>query len=200
MQPRLTRSRTESIIAGVCGGLGEYFGVDPVIVRLIFVLITLTTGVGVIIYPVLWIVMPKAPEPAQAPGAPANYVLERKEAQQSAYVRHEAAMYEPAGRAGSGPIPPSKYNFDPITGQPIAREPAATGQTVNLDDPMQHPITASGQPGYGPAPSPARRWRWLGFTLLAIGILALSDALGINTDFVFPIIMIGIGVLLLRRR
>ena len=60
MQPRLMRSRTEVIIAGVCGGLGEYFGLDPVIVRLIFVLVTLTTGLGFIVYPVLWLVMPKA--------------------------------------------------------------------------------------------------------------------------------------------
>jgi phage shock protein C len=199
MQPRLTRSRTESVIAGVCGGLGEYFSVDPVIVRLIFVLVTLTTGIGVIIYPVLWVVMPKG-EPAQAPNAMPHYVLERKDAQQSAYVRHEAAVYEPAGRTGSASIPPSQYNFDPITGQPIARESASTGQTVNLDDPMQHPITASGQPGYSPAPPPARRWRWLGFTLLAIGVLALADAMGINTDLVFPFIMIGIGAMLLRRR
>src|SRR5919202_5399970 len=60
MQPRLMRSRTEVIIAGVWGGLAEYFGLDPVIVRLIFVLVTLTTGIGFIVYPVLWLVMPKA--------------------------------------------------------------------------------------------------------------------------------------------
>src|SRR5947208_10342328 len=63
MEPRLRRSRTEVIIAGVCGGLAEYFGIDPVIVRLIFVLVTLTTGIGVLIYPVLWLVMPKAEQP-----------------------------------------------------------------------------------------------------------------------------------------
>src|SRR5262245_36669406 len=60
MQPRLMRSRSEVIIDGVCGGLGEYFVLDPVIVRLIFVLVTLTTGLGFIVYPVLWLVMPKA--------------------------------------------------------------------------------------------------------------------------------------------
>src|SRR2546428_3273110 len=63
MEPRLRRSRTEVIIAGVCGGLAEYFGIDPVIVRLIFVLVTLTTGIGVLLYPVLWLVMPKAEQP-----------------------------------------------------------------------------------------------------------------------------------------
>ena len=61
------RSRTEVIIAGVCGGLAEYFGLDPVIVRLIFVLVTLTTGIGFIVYPVLWLVMPKAGASASGP-------------------------------------------------------------------------------------------------------------------------------------
>ena len=60
MQPRLMRSRTEVIIAGVCGGLAEYFAIDPVIVRLIFVLVTLTSGIGLLVYPILWMVMPRA--------------------------------------------------------------------------------------------------------------------------------------------
>ncbi|NTV66030.1 MAG: PspC domain-containing protein, partial [Oscillochloris sp.] len=60
MQTRLTRSPTESMIAGVCGGLAEYFNIDPVIVRLIFVLVTLTSGLGLPVYLVLWIVMPRA--------------------------------------------------------------------------------------------------------------------------------------------
>src|SRR5215510_3873125 len=63
MQPRLMRSRTEVIIAGVCGGLAEYFAIDPVIVRLIFVLATLTSGIGLLVYPILWLVMPKAGAP-----------------------------------------------------------------------------------------------------------------------------------------
>jgi phage shock protein C len=59
MQPRLTRSATESMVAGVCGGLAEYFNIDPVIVRLIFVLVTLTSGLGLPVYVVLWMLMPK---------------------------------------------------------------------------------------------------------------------------------------------
>ena len=70
MQPRLMRSRTEVIVAGVCGGLAEYFAIDPVIVRLIFVLVTLTSGIGLLVYPVLWLVMPKAG--AQSGGKPAK--------------------------------------------------------------------------------------------------------------------------------
>src|SRR5215211_6147998 len=80
MQPRLMRSRTEVIIAGVCGGLAEYFAIDPVIVRLIFVLVTLTTGIGVIVYPVLWLVMPKAILPT--PGAPRPFAADAARWQQ----------------------------------------------------------------------------------------------------------------------
>lgn len=58
---RLKRSRNDRMIAGVCGGLAKYMDVDPTIVRLIFALGTLFTVVfpGVLIYLVMWIVMPK---------------------------------------------------------------------------------------------------------------------------------------------
>lgn len=64
MQPRLTRSRTDRMIAGVCGGLGQYFGVDPVIVRLIFVVIALSTGITLVVYPILWLIMPESSRPS----------------------------------------------------------------------------------------------------------------------------------------
>lgn len=64
MQPRLTRTRSDRMIAGVCGGLGHYFGVDPVIVRLIFVVLAITTGITPILYPVLWLIMPESNTPA----------------------------------------------------------------------------------------------------------------------------------------
>ena len=60
MIPRLLRPRTERMIGGVCGGLGLYFGLDPVIVRLLFVVLAFTTGLTLILYPILWLVMPDA--------------------------------------------------------------------------------------------------------------------------------------------
>lgn len=51
------RRGSDRIVAGVCSGLAHYFGVDPIIVRLIFVLVTLFHGVGILIYIVLWVVM-----------------------------------------------------------------------------------------------------------------------------------------------
>ncbi len=56
-RPRLTRSRTDKVIGGVAGGLGHYLGVDPVILRIAFVVL-LFTGPGFLLYIVGWIVMP----------------------------------------------------------------------------------------------------------------------------------------------
>lgn len=55
---KLYRSRKNRIIAGVCGGLGEYFKIDPVLLRIAFVLIALADGVGILIYIILIIIVP----------------------------------------------------------------------------------------------------------------------------------------------
>jgi phage shock protein C len=71
MQKRLHRSRTEKMIAGVCGGLAEYFDVDPTLIRVLWVLTVLLAGTGVLLYIVLWIVMPlDMPAPPGPPGPP----------------------------------------------------------------------------------------------------------------------------------
>lgn len=70
MQKRLYRSRTDSMIGGVCGGLAPYFDVDPVIVRIAFVVIAMIEGVGVVAYVIMWLVVPLEPaEGAEAPAA-----------------------------------------------------------------------------------------------------------------------------------
>jgi phage shock protein C len=55
---RLYRSRSQKMIAGVCGGLGEYFDVDPVLIRLLFVVTAFISGAGLLAYVILWIVVP----------------------------------------------------------------------------------------------------------------------------------------------
>lgn len=62
-QPKkLRRSLDDKIIAGVCGGLGKYFDVDPLIFRILFVLLTIFGGSGVLLYIILWIVIPEKAE------------------------------------------------------------------------------------------------------------------------------------------
>ena len=64
MEKRLQRSRTEKMIGGVCGGLAEYFGIDPTIVRVLWVVVTLLGGAGLLAYLILWVIMPlEAPGP-----------------------------------------------------------------------------------------------------------------------------------------
>ncbi len=59
MDRKLVKSATNRKIAGVCGGLGEHFGIDPTIVRLLFVLAVLYAGHGILLYIVLALVMPE---------------------------------------------------------------------------------------------------------------------------------------------
>ncbi len=57
---RLTRSVKDRMIGGVCGGIGEYLGVDPTAIRVAYALLTLFTAFcGIILYPILWIIMPQ---------------------------------------------------------------------------------------------------------------------------------------------
>lgn len=55
---RLTRSKNH-IFGGVCGGIAEYFDIDPTLVRVAYVLLTLfTVFCGIVLYPILWIIIP----------------------------------------------------------------------------------------------------------------------------------------------
>jgi phage shock protein C len=56
---RLHRSRRDRVFLGVCGGLGEYFASDPLFIRLVFVFIALTGGIGILAYLLLAIILPE---------------------------------------------------------------------------------------------------------------------------------------------
>lgn len=55
---KLYRSTTDRRIGGVCGGLGEYFAVDPTIIRIIFAIL-LFAGVGFLAYIIMWVIVPR---------------------------------------------------------------------------------------------------------------------------------------------
>ncbi len=59
---KLYRSRKNKILGGVCGGLGEYFNIDPSLVRLLWVFVFLMGGSGLLIYIIFWIVLPEEEE------------------------------------------------------------------------------------------------------------------------------------------
>jgi phage shock protein C len=62
MKKKLYRSKKDHMIAGVCGGIAEYFDIDPTLVRLLTVLFVLLGGAGVAVYVIAWIVIPKNTE------------------------------------------------------------------------------------------------------------------------------------------
>lgn len=97
MNTKLVRSERDKMIAGVCGGLANYFGIDAAIVRLVFVLAVLS-GVSPLVYLVLWLVMPSE----LAPTAPQQQVVATR-----AFPDH--------------PRPVEEWQFDPYTGEPIRK-------------------------------------------------------------------------------
>jgi phage shock protein PspC (stress-responsive transcriptional regulator) len=76
---RLYRSKTHRVIGGVAGGLGEYLDVDPVLMRVLFVITFFAGGVGILAYIIAWIIIPEQPREStmttpvdpQQQGAPA---------------------------------------------------------------------------------------------------------------------------------
>ena len=61
MAKKLFRSRGNKMIAGICGGLAEYFDADPTIVRLIMSLLVLAGGLSIWVYLIAWIIIPEQP-------------------------------------------------------------------------------------------------------------------------------------------
>ncbi|HQF33995.1 MAG TPA: PspC domain-containing protein [Petrotogaceae bacterium] len=61
MSKRLYKSRTEKVIDGVCGGIAEYFGIDPTLVRLLWIASIFAGGAGIILYIIAMIIIPTEP-------------------------------------------------------------------------------------------------------------------------------------------
>lgn len=202
MQDRLMRSRHDRMLSGVCGGLGVYFEIDPTIVRLVMVLLAFT-GLGVLLYAALWIVMP-----SELPGSGPLPPPQAQNLGNTWQPFVPPSSYDP--RTAVNAPDSGRFRYDPYTGQPLPQAQAeqvqtATGQTVQLTDESGQPAVIS--PAYVPimpvpTPIPARRRNSkpvLGLILVGIGILAFADNLNID-QFVLPLLLIGLGAVLLLRQ
>jgi len=98
---RLYRNTEHTYIAGVCSGLGEYFRTDPIVIRILFLLLVFAKGFGIILYLVLWIAVPKAKTPKQKlemKGEPINISnIEKSIREEQAQVKES---YKKHGLAG----------------------------------------------------------------------------------------------------
>jgi phage shock protein C len=119
MEKRLYRDEYRKKIAGVCAGLSDYLSIDPALVRLFFVLACIFHGGGLLIYIILWIVLPKRPYPF--PGGPTvDYTVPP----QNADAQNAGA---PGGTPfGSNPFPGNTYGGNPFPNQPFETKPSGT--------------------------------------------------------------------------
>jgi phage shock protein C len=146
------RSRSDKMIGGVAGGIGHYLAIDPVIVRLGFVALVFS-GIGLLLYPLLWIIMPVEPDVPAYVAQPGN----------PSYGQASAAGNDPADQ--EIPI----HNV----------KPTENSSTEDIR---------------------ARRNRTLGTILVGVGAFILvGKVLPWLIPFIFPAVLVGAGILLLRR-
>jgi len=113
MEKKLYRDEYHKKIAGVCAGLAEYFTIDPSIVRLIFVLTCIFHGGGLLVYIILWIVLPKRPYPYFDPTVDYTVPPQNPGAQSSA---------APGGNPfGGNPFPNNSFGNDPFPNPPVQK-------------------------------------------------------------------------------
>lgn len=191
MDDRLYRSTTDRSLAGVCGGLAAWMGIDPSLIRIAWVLLSLMSGgVFVLLYIVLAIVVPDAP-PGWAP---------------------RGRLQGPGGWAGPswGPGGPGAPSAGAGSG-PNAPGGAWTGGAWSGGTPgggWTAPNAAGWTPPNPPVDGPAQGWdhRWrgnqasviAGVVLIALGIWFLvRDYVPINWDLVWPVAVIVLGGLLI---
>ncbi|MBC7217052.1 MAG: PspC domain-containing protein [Candidatus Caldatribacterium sp.] len=89
MEKRLYRSRKERILGGVCGGIAEYFGLDPALVRIVAVLLILVGGGAILAYIIAWILIPEGPK---------EEIPEERPESQEASSSGERKPWQEAGR------------------------------------------------------------------------------------------------------
>ena len=87
-RPELRRSGTDRMAGGVCGGLAEYSGIDPLLWRVGFVALTLAGGAGILVYLLLWVLMPSAPLPPGEEPSPVEQMVGLLNAALSGYRRN----------------------------------------------------------------------------------------------------------------
>ena len=177
------RRGSDRIVGGVCSGLATYFGVDVLLVRIVFVILALTPpGVGIILYLVLWFLM----EPPQGAPTWATRNVRARIRAMGQEIREDFRTGFSRSEAG-GPASPSP-------------PPPASGGSA--PPPPGSPPPEHGW--WGPGHHGRPRGLWAGIILIALGAYFLLTNLGVLStfrwDLFWPAVLIVLGLLLLLRR
>jgi phage shock protein PspC (stress-responsive transcriptional regulator) len=187
---RLYRSVDERVLAGVCGGLADRLGVDPTVVRIVWVLLTLASnGVFLLIYIVMAIVVPEEdvavfPPPPGFPGDP-GAPLDQTGAGPGDAVGGAAPGVATGGSAMAGPTPPGQSYWIP---------PAAQAQSRAFARAQRRAARAAQRQA-----RPGQASLVLGIVLILLGAWFLLEQYvpAFDAGRFWPFIVIGLGVVLL---
>jgi phage shock protein C len=200
MTKRLYKSRTDRMIAGVCGGLAEYFDVDPVLVRLLFLLLGFLTGIGFLIYPILWIVMPEQSSLERPPREVVRENLSRmhEDVERFGEEMHGGTKGSTIGAEGTTAEGPTveetitKETGSEAEAGEAAPEWAIRDSSYYSSEPQGHRHSRSDRQFVG------------GIILLFLGLILLMQNLGVfwwaSIWRLWPLALVAIGVYLLYQR
>ena len=94
MKERLFRSRVKRVFGGVAGGLAEYMNLDPILVRILFIILAAINGLGVLLYIIMWIVVPEAPLEYEFPNYKGSDAAPREETEDAKSSGGAASTFE----------------------------------------------------------------------------------------------------------
>ena len=159
-RPRLYRSRSDKMLGGVSGGLADYFDVDPVLVRLAWVVLSvLSGGLFALAYLLLWIIVP----------------MEGQDSAGRETVRQNFGEVADEARAWAGEV---RQAFRPGTTESATSEPESAGSAE--EDPLAGgPVTPTQTGRRERGRNLQDRHVWGGVILIVIGLILLGDNLGI---------------------
>ncbi len=202
------------MIAGVCGGLAEYFDVDPVFMRLAFVLLAFLTGIGFLLYPLLWIIMPEQDSVERPPREVVRENLDRmrEDAERlGEEIRRTTGGSTTAHAEMSGGTAP--------TGNETAGEGTATGAetAVQVESETERGVTYAASKrrvekaipvveefNYGRSRSTGDRQFIAGVIVLLLGLILLIQNLNLfwwaTFGRLWPLALVAAGVFILYRQ
>jgi phage shock protein PspC (stress-responsive transcriptional regulator) len=175
------RTEKERVIAGVAGGMGEYFRIDPDIFRIILVILGLFFGLGVIVYLIFWIFLP----PKSKMGSSAKNFIPQNIKEIQGEIKSASARLLPQ--------PPQQKPPE----EPPPKEIKGEGTTIKIECPSSQP---SPPPSPTPSPSPVNYLKiiisiiviFIGLIVVVISGLGVFDFFGLG-----PIILLVIAFIIL---
>jgi phage shock protein C len=187
------------MIGGVAGGIAIYFDIDPTLVRLIWVVLTIATGgLAALAYLLLWIIVP-----LEGQDAPSHETVRSNVAEMTEQARSFASAAQEAVR-GSPPPQPSPARGEGEFGTPSSAEGEGTSPSPQPPSQAEGGLSPAGGGGENATGYRRRGGQWAGIILVALGVLFMVENLGWfwwwRWNIFWPVVLIAIGVALLANR